>query len=294
MTDNSALPRRRLYSEGVVDGRPAPNGALGRFKRQVDSLRVSRRERDEAELEGALRACSGVTRSNAVALIGPKGGVGKTTSTFLAGNLLASQLKLRVVTVDASPGFGTLGRLPGEAVRSGRSLSDLLDDLERLNSVAELRRYVSLLPSGLHVLAAPADPALTATLGPDAYGELTAFLACFYDVVLLDAGPGMNGPLARFAIKRADQVVLVTEPEWIASSVAIDALGQLDRQRTTVVLNKATASTSSQLPDEWVAIPRDERLALMLDSGTYSLEALDRRTRQAIKRLGLAVAQQLV
>ena len=122
----------------------------------------------------------------------------------------------------------------------------------------------------------------------------TRGMACFYDVVLLDAGPGMNGPLARFAIKRADQVVLVTEPEWIASSVTIDALGQLDRQRTTVVLNKATASTSSQLPDEWVAIPRDERLALMLDSGTYSLEALDRRTRLAIKRLGLAVAQQLV
>jgi len=32
----------------------------------------------------------------------------------------------------------------------------------------------------------------------------------------------------------------------------------------------------------------------MLDSGTYSLEALDRRTRAPVKRLGLAVAEQLV
>jgi hypothetical protein len=32
----------------------------------------------------------------------------------------------------------------------------------------------------------------------------------------------------------------------------------------------------------------------MLDSGTYSLDALTRPTRHAIKRLGLAVAEQLV
>src|SRR5207247_3974918 len=33
---------------------------------------------------------------------------GKTTSTFLVGNLLAGHLKLRVVAVDANPDFGTL------------------------------------------------------------------------------------------------------------------------------------------------------------------------------------------
>jgi hypothetical protein len=32
----------------------------------------------------------------------------------------------------------------------------------------------------------------------------------------------------------------------------------------------------------------------MLDTGTYSLEALDSPTRIAVKRLGLAVAEQLV
>jgi hypothetical protein len=43
-----------------------------------------------------------------------------------------------------------------------------------------------------------------------------------------------------------------------------------------------------------VTIAFDERLATMLDSGAYSLEALARRTRVAVKRLGLAVADQLV
>jgi hypothetical protein len=42
-----------------------------------------------------------------------------------------------------------------------------------------------------------------------------------------------------------------------------------------------------------VTIPYDEQLASMLDSGTYTLEALARPSRLAIKRLGLAVAEQL-
>jgi hypothetical protein len=43
-----------------------------------------------------------------------------------------------------------------------------------------------------------------------------------------------------------------------------------------------------------VTIPYDQRLRTMLDSGTYVCERLDRGTRLAVKRLGLAVAQQLV
>ena len=42
-----------------------------------------------------------------------------------------------------------------------------------------------------------------------------------------------------------------------------------------------------------MTIPYDERLATMLDTGTYSLDALDSPTRLAIKRLGLAVGEQL-
>jgi hypothetical protein len=43
-----------------------------------------------------------------------------------------------------------------------------------------------------------------------------------------------------------------------------------------------------------VVLPEDPRLALMLDSGAYSLAALDRRTRVPVKRLGHAVAELLV
>jgi MinD-like ATPase involved in chromosome partitioning or flagellar assembly len=129
-------------------------------------------------------------------------------------------------------------------------------------------------------------------------------LGTFYEVVLLDLGTGVAGPLARFAIDRADQVVLVTTPEWVTSTVVLEALSYVRHDHTTVAINKAATGSLSvdTIEDRFraehlrraVTIPFDERLATMLDSGTYSLDALGRRTRLAVKRLGLALADQLV
>ena len=299
-----ALGRRDVHPAPLVDGRPAPNGAAGRLRRQFQRFLVSEQEREEAGLERRLRAQPRVTRPNTIALISPKGGVGKTTCTFLAGNLLAGHLNVRAIAVDANPDFGTLARLAPDARRSQRSLADLLADAERLNTAAELGLYVSRLPTGLHVLGAPRDAELTASLGPERYGELVAFLGTFYEVVLLDLGTGVAGPLARFAIERSDQVVLVTTPEWVTSTVVFEALSYVQHERTTVAINKSQLGSVAvdAIEDRFraehlhraVTIPFDERMATMLDSGAYSLEALGRWSRVAVKRLGLAVADQLV
>jgi MinD-like ATPase involved in chromosome partitioning or flagellar assembly len=297
------LGRRDVHPAPLVDGRPAADHAAGRLRRRLQRLLVSSREREEAEVERRIRTHPGVTRPNTVALISPKGGVGKTLSTFVLGNLLASHLNLRAIAVDANPDFGTLAHLAPDTRRSERSLADLLDDADRLNTAAELGPYVSRLPTGLHVLGAPRDAELTTRLGPDRYGELVAFLATFYEVVLLDLGTGVAGPLAKFAIDRTDQLVLVTTPEWVTSTIVLEALSHLRHERTTVALNKSYLRSPDvqAIEDRFraehlhraVTIPYDEQLATMLDAGTYTLDALDRPTRLAIKRLGLAVAEQL-
>jgi MinD-like ATPase involved in chromosome partitioning or flagellar assembly len=306
MSTSPAPPLKRsdVHPAALVDGRPAGNGTSGRLRRALQQFLVSKGEREEAQLEQRIRTLPGVTRPNTIALISPKGGVGKTTSTFLVGNVLAGHLKMRVIAVDANPDFGTLGRLPSDARRTERSLADLLNDADRLKTAAELNPYVSRQPTGLHLLAAPRDAELTTSLGPDRYGELVAFLSCFYEAVLLDLGTGVAGPLARFAIERADQVVLVTTPEWVTSSVVLDALAHVEHERTTVALNKSHLRARDQPAVEQrfraerlhraVTIPYDEQLAAMLDAGHYALDALRRPTRLAIKQLGLAVAEQLV
>jgi MinD-like ATPase involved in chromosome partitioning or flagellar assembly len=221
------------------------------------------------------------------------------------GSLLADRLRLRVIAVDANPDFGTLAALAPDRVRCERSLADVLTDIERIETAAQLRCYMTALPSGLHLLGAPADAAVMARLGPEAYGELLTLLATFYEVVVLDLGTGVAGRLAQFAIGRADQVVLVTTPEWVTSSAVLAALEHLEHERTTVACNKFYARGPADLRElerrlrerrlhRNVAIPYDDQLAAMLDTGTYQLDALERTSRMAIKRLGLAVAERLV
>lgn len=304
VTGARPLQRRELFPQPLIDGREARDGSLDRLARRLNSVLVSRAEREEAGLERRLRSLVGVTRPNLVAVASPKGGVGKTTITFLLANILASHLKLRAIAVDVNPGNGTLGRLTAESDRPETSVADLLDDADHLATAAELRCYVARLPSGLHLLAAPHD-ARAATLGPDRYGEVVALLSCFYETILLDLGTGMTGPLARFAIDRADQFVLVTTPDKLTATLAVHALGHLDSDRATVVVNGAHPRLAPELTaieecllrrklNRPIAVPQDRRLAAMLDTGAYSLEALDRHTRLPVKRLGLAVAERLV
>jgi MinD-like ATPase involved in chromosome partitioning or flagellar assembly len=303
VTGAPPLKRRDLFPESLIDGQAVRDHSLARLRRRMGSLLVSRSERDEADLEGRLRGHPGVTRPNVVASLSPKGGVGKSTSGFLIGSVLASHLKLRAIAVDSSSG-GTLGRFAPDSARAAASPADLLDNADRIGTAAELRRFVTRLPSGLHLLAAPHDATRESSLGPDSYGELVALLSCFYETVLLDLS-GVTTPLARFALDRADQAVLVTTPDQLTATLALHVLDQLEHERTTLVVNRSHPRLAPELraieecltrrgARQPVAVPDDRRLATMLHTGTYSLEALDRNTRLAVKRLGLAVAERLV
>jgi MinD-like ATPase involved in chromosome partitioning or flagellar assembly len=304
MSAPQELRRRDLHGGPIVDGAPADRPAQ-RWQRRVARLLVSSGEREEAEFERLLSQQRTLTRVNLVAVVSPKGGVGKTTCAFALGNLIADRLRLRVVAVDANPDFGTLAMLAADPVRNPRTLADLLTDIEQIHTATDLRRYVSTMPTGLHLLGAPAAADLMVRLGPEAYGELLALLGTFYDLVVFDLGTGVGTPLAQLLIRRADQAVIVTTPEWVATSAVLFALEHLEPKHATVACNKFLSRGPADICElerrlrergvqRSVAIPYDDQLACMLDSATYQVDALRRTTRTAIKRLGVAVCEQLI
>lgn len=312
--------RGDVYTRPVVHGREVREGTWSRWRERFRSLMTSEGERQEQQLDQSLRAAPQGTRTNTVAVVSPKGGVGKTTCTFLLGNLLAEALNLRVVAVDANRDFGTLASLAPDEVRSGRSLADLLPHLDHIDSVSDVLAYVSQLPSGLHVLAAPEEAERMAAMTPEAYGDLLDLLGRFYEVILLDLGTGIVDPLAQFGIRRADQALLVTTPEYVTADKVLGALRylnaeagwdsggdeeSLNRKRLTVVLNRAPSERSGDRQvietafrrfgiGRHVTVPYDDRLRVMLDSATYSLDDLDRSTRLPVKRLGIDVVDRLI
>lgn len=303
------LARADVYRDQLVDGQLPLSSISGRLGAWLRGRTAGAAEREEAELDLRLRAhARTLTRCNHVAVVSPKGGVGKTTCTFLAGDVLARELRLRVIAVDANPDYGTLGSLAPDGVRSERSLADLLTSLDGIGSPGELRPFVCPLESGLHLLAAPALAEVMATMTADSYRQLVAFLDRFYEVVLLDLGTGLTDPIARYALDHADQTVVVSTPEWVTADRVLHALddlgGTLAAERLTLILNQVPdgravdrqlieAAFRRQRPGRRVTIPYDPRLRVMLDAGAYQPHGLDRTTRLAVKQLGLALAEGL-
>src|SRR5262249_25461924 len=153
-------------------GRPVSDGPLERLRTWARTNLSTELQRREWAANEALATMSPMTRPNTIAVISPKGGVGKTTISFVLGNILAAEMRLRVIALDANPDFGTLASLAPDEVRTTRSLADLLADHTLIESPAELHQYVSRLPSGLHLLGAPAQAEVMAQLTPGLYARL--------------------------------------------------------------------------------------------------------------------------
>jgi MinD-like ATPase involved in chromosome partitioning or flagellar assembly len=302
-----ALRRSDLREGARVDGAEVPDHALVRLRRLYQQLTTTPGQREEAALEQRLTQRRHVSRTNLVAVVSPKGGVGKTTLSFLIGDLLASRPKLRVLVVDTNPDFGTLGKLAPDSHASEHQMTDVMAQMDRIRSAAELDPFVASTPTGLHLLAAPQRPELMEAMTPQIYGQLLQFLGRFYHVIVLDLGTGLTDPVAQFALGRADQAVVVSKPGYVTMSTVLYALDYvLDRlggHQLTMALNQAprggaARSLESKLRghslSRQVTIPQDQRLENMLDDGTYVCEQLHRRTRVAIKHLALGVADQFV
>jgi MinD-like ATPase involved in chromosome partitioning or flagellar assembly len=296
------MSREDVYIRPMRAGKPISNGPVSRAATWLKYTLSSELQRREWAIDEQLLHVPPMTRPNTVAVISPKGGVGKTTISFVLGNLLASELRMRVVALDANPDFGTLASLAPDESRSQRSLADLLADSTQIASPAELHPYVARLPTGLHLLGAPAHAEVMAQMTPGLYSRLLDFLERFYEVVILDLGTGITDPLAQFAVDRADQTVVITTPEWVTAAGVLGALRYLQLEQGTLVLNQAPvgrhagnrevieANFRRHAVETSATIPYDDRLRVMLDTGTYSLSDLKLSTRVPVKELGAAIA----
>jgi MinD-like ATPase involved in chromosome partitioning or flagellar assembly len=177
-----------------------------------------------------------------IAVVSPKGGVGKTTITALLGTLLAMTRGDRVVAIDSDPDYGTLGRslTPGHKI----FVDDLLDVLHQpALTVTMLERCLGRAPHGLLVLPAPTEPDRMQKLDQDAYRRIINRLKGLAGIILLDCGAGLNDPATKAAIEASDQLVVVSDAEPRTASMVAEAALRLSPDTSyTFVVNKAPRS----------------------------------------------------
>ncbi len=241
-----------------------------------------------------------LTRCATIAVVSPKGGVGKTTITTLLGTLFAQLRHDRIVAIETNPDDGSLGRTlaPSHNVY----VDDLLAVLDHPALTAtQLDASLARAAHGLLVLPAPTDPERMARFDHSAYSRVIKRLQSLVSVILLDCGTGLWEPAAQVALASASQAILVSDAEPATASLVAEASLQLRTLDVPVTLVVNRTNRGGRLDIERVAqsirwarglvtISDERRAAASIGTGDFSWDHAPRAWRLAVRELGALLA----
>ena len=279
----------------VQPGRPIialyegnPNGVMEpAFQAGADDLLVLPQPPDQLAFEiervvARRRGPAGETTHGAmIAVLGPKGGTGKTvTSTNLAVALADRGAKPIVVDVDLQ--FGDVGLALG--LRPDKTIYDLITtggslDADKIESFA-MRHW-----SGASALLAPTRPDQAAAITTSFLRDLFTVLRRSYDFVIIDTAPAFS-PEVIVAIDAATHLCLVGMLDALSlkdTKIGLETLAQMgySPDDITLVLNRADSSVGISMTDVYellkkgpdVLVPSDRAIPRALTVGETIYEA---------------------
>jgi pilus assembly protein CpaE len=206
-----------------------------------------------------------------VAVYSPKGGVGTTTIATNIAIAAAATRPNQVVLVDLALQFG--GVATHLNVQPKQTLSDLIRDEAAIREAELIRSYGTVHSSGLHVLAAPAQPEAAETITPAHVERLLSTLLDAYQLIVIDAGSTLDERVLA-VFERADTIVLAVYPEIAALNAMHTLLEYLTETgalgtKAMFVLNNTFAREILKLRDVESALGSKVSLELPYDPFIY-------------------------
>jgi pilus assembly protein CpaE len=221
-------------------------------------------------------AMPGKAAAPIIAVLGPKGGTGKT---LIATNLAVAlaQRDANVVLVDLDLQFGDIGLALG--LSPERTMYDLMKagppfDHEKLD------RHLIRHSSGVKVLIAPTRPDQASSVSIDYLRDVYASLRTMCDAVIVDTPPGFT-PEVIATIDVSGEVCMVGMLDSLSlknTKLGLETLDLMgyDTERVSLVLNRADSrvgitpddvSTIVGRPPD-VFIPSDREIPRSINEGT--------------------------
>ncbi|MDX6657347.1 MAG: pilus assembly protein CpaE [Solirubrobacteraceae bacterium] len=242
---------------------PAGNGRLGHDINFALQKAIAR----AAGVTAAATASGKRATGDMIAVLGPKGGTGKTlTSCNLAAGLAAGGAT--VILVDLDLQFGDVGLALGLAPE--RTIYDLAVSGGTMDA-EKVSDFLTTHESGVRALLAPRRPDHAGAVEVEFARSLFDTLREMADFVIVDTPPGFT-PEVIAAIDRSSAICLVAMLDALSlknSKLALETLDLMgyDRSRVKIVLNRADSRVGvtaddvtkllGQAPDVFVPSHRD-------------------------------------
>lgn len=209
---------------------------------------------------------------NLIAVVGGKGGVGKSVFAANFACALMTELRSQVLLVDADArSVGDQNVIMG--LKPIKTLKELTNFQGSLNS-QPMNTLVTMHPSGLAFLGAVRGPEEALNISSDLLGKLTEFFSRAFKYVVVDVGTEL-GPAQMTILQEATAIVIVTSPEVLVVTQTQRLINELlsatfPKDMFQLVINKASPSglspqiISNQLQLPYLGIiPQDEATTMM-------------------------------
>lgn len=229
--------------------KPFSGDDLVRSIRHVYRLESSKRAMAAQALQSPMHGMSSQNKQGGtdelhqgriMAIVSPKGGVGRTT---VAANL-AVALKLstqkKVALVDGSLYFGDVGVLLN--LLSSKTLVDAVEHIDELDADL-LNDLMATHSSGVKVLLAPPQPEMAELITAEHMRRILVELSSHYDYVIVDTWPSFADTVLT-AMDLADDILLVMTLEMTAIKdvkLYLEVVEKLNYppEKVKLVLNRA-------------------------------------------------------
>lgn len=167
-----------------------------------------------------------------IGIVSAKGGVGKTTTAVNLGASMINYHGKMALILDTNLTTGNLGLHLGFTYPQP-SLHDVLSyKISLLNSIYTHNSGLHVIPSSLTTEEKQYNP--------NALRKRLKKLASHYDLILLDSAPGLSKE-TRAAIKIADELIVITSPDFPALGTVTKTVELAKQMRTPVrgiILNR--------------------------------------------------------